>query len=365
MKKVSFETKNILYFSFCAIILTFFVGWIGYSIFENRYPSIFEIWNRWDTKMYLRIAEIGYPFTDEGRFLITVLPFYPYLIRFTSFLLRDNLASALFISNLCFITSLIYLYKLIRLDFPQKVAWRSILYLSIFPTAYFLHSGYSESLFLMLVIISIYLARKGKWFMASSFGMLAVLSRITGIIILPFLLAEYLQSKKFDYHKVKSDILWLGLLPLGSLLYLLINYKIFGNPFEFLTSLRVFFWEQPSLPWHGIIRAFSRFSLLQPADWMIEGAMVILFWIFGIIMLFASIRKVRFSYNVFSWLSFLFVSSTTTLSSLPRFLLMFFPFFIVLALWGKNQTKHFFITFVSISLQCIFLILFVREHWAF
>lgn len=365
MKQIDRETKSIIFFSLTSIILTFLTAWISFCISENIYPPFFEIWNRWDTRMYLDIAEKGFPYSDEGRRLITVLPLYPWLVRFASIFLKDVLLSALLISNLCYVVSLVFFYRLVKIDFSSRVAWRTIFYFSIFPTAYFLHAGYSESLFIMLIIISTYFARKDNWFLTSLFGMFATLTRINGVVLFPFLLFEYLQSKRFKFRLIKPNIYWLLLVLLGFLIYLFLNYRIFGTPFQFLISLKKYFWEEPSLPWHWVLRVAKRFSLIGPADWMIEGGMVISFWLFVLFTLFSYLKKIRFSYYFFLWLSFIFVSLTSTLSSLPRFMISFFPIFIIFAIWGRNPVKNFLLTFLFILLQGIFLGLFVREHWAF
>ena len=365
MRNMANQNRKILLFSLATIVVTFIAAWIGFSIFESQYPNVFEIWRRWDTRMYLRIAEVGYQNTREGMFLITVLPLYPFTVRLLSILVNNTLIASLVVSNAFYVIALLVLYKLVKLDFSDKVAWRTIFYMSIFPAAYFLHAGYSESMFIAFVVIATYFARKEKWVLAGSFGALGVLTRITGVVLIPYLLMAYLESKKFNFRKIKSEILFLLLPIFGFVTYLYINFKIFGNPLQFLTSLRIFFWEWPSLPWQGLVRAITRFNTLPPEAWMIEGGMVLLFWVFCICLLIYSIKKIRLSYSIFAWLSFIFVSATTTWSSLPRFMLTFFPIFISLALIGKSKINKFLITYSFIFLQSIFLILYVREHWAF
>jgi Gpi18-like mannosyltransferase len=366
MKKLSKETKKILYQAFICIAVTFFIAEIGFVVFQNKYSSLFEIWNRWDTRHYLNIAQNGYLKASLiTRASIPYLPLYPWLIRLGSFFIGDYLLSALAISNLSFVASLIFFYKLVRIDFPAKIALRTILYFSIFPTAYFLHAGYTESLFIMLVLIATYFARKQNWVLTGAFGFLATLTRFNGVVLLPFFLIEYLMAKKFKFKSLKTDILWLFLIPLGFLFYLYLNYRVFGNPFEYMVSLRQDYWQYLTVPWHGLIRILEKFMVMKPADWIIEGGMAAFFWLFGLLVLLKSLKKLRLSYSVFGWFSFLLISSTSTWESMPRFLISIFPIFISLALAGGNKLKDFAISYSFILLQSIFLVLFIREHWAF
>jgi len=359
------QITNILFISFISVLATFLLATLSFVIFQNKIPSINELWNQWDTKWYIEIAEHGYINTGEGRLSITFLPLYPWLIRLLATLSRDYLASALVISNVSFIFALILFYKLVRVDFSQEIALRTILFFSIFPTSYFLHAGYAESLFLVLALTSIFLLRKGMWFGGALAGMFASFTRFNGLTLFPFFIIEYLTAKKFSLKTVKYDILWALLILVGFGFYLLLNYRISGNPFYFKAVFEEVMWERASLPWAGLIDAINRFHRYQLADWATEGFIVIAFWIFNLVVLSTSLNKIRLSYKIFAWLNFFLMTTASIWSSLPRYSLMILPIFIVLARWGKNPAINYLITFIFLSLHLIFLALFVRGHWAF
>ena len=54
---------------------------------------------------------------------------------------------------------------------------RSVWFLLIFPTAYFLHVGYSEALFLALALGSILAARGERWWLAGVLGAFCWMTR--------------------------------------------------------------------------------------------------------------------------------------------------------------------------------------------
>lgn len=133
---------------------------------------------RWDSPHYIDVAKYWYVNVGEQRFFIVFFPLYPLLIKLTTFDWQYANISALLISNVSSIIAVVYLFKLVKLDFEDDVAKRAVFYLSIFPTAYFLCAIYSEGLFLALVVACTYYARLEKWPLASFLGMLASLTRI-------------------------------------------------------------------------------------------------------------------------------------------------------------------------------------------
>ena len=129
----------------------------------------------------------------------------------------------------------LYLYKLAKLEFNEGVAVKAVLFLSVFPTAYFLSAPYTEGLFFALVIASIYYARLGKWGFAGILGFLAALTRLAGLLLLPVLLFEYYHQTGWKPLKIRMNILFTFSALGGFLVYLAINQLVTGNPFTFMT----------------------------------------------------------------------------------------------------------------------------------
>jgi len=75
------------------------------------------------------------------------------------------------------------LYRLVRHDEDASVALRSAWFLLIFPTAYFLHIGYTEALFMALVLGSFLAARTERWWLAGLIGGLAALALIVYLFV--------------------------------------------------------------------------------------------------------------------------------------------------------------------------------------
>ena len=76
----------------------------------------------------------------------------------------------------------------------------------------------------------------------------------------------------------------------------------------------------------------------------------------------AHIKRVRLGYLIFAWPAVIIPTLTGTFSSMPRYVLLAFPMFIVMGL-TKNRFIKYALLFVSIGLLIIFTTLFTRGHW--
>ena len=366
--KLSNSTIELLVITFIAIIGTFIYAYVSYVIITDTFPdSAISIWKAWDTQHYLNIAKEGYSNStlNEKHLLIAFFPLYPIVIKIFSLLFQNYLLSALLVSNIAYIFAVFYLYKLVRLDFEKDDALRSIIYFSIFPTAYFLHAAYTESLFLALTIASFYYARKQRWAVSGTLGMLSAMTRVTGIIILPILLIEYLYLKEFKKENVKKDILWILVIGLGLLAYLVINYMTYGDPFKFLEIQKGHWGMHLSLPTEGFFNALSSTNWRDPADTMSLGWLQLVFAILGLVLTIYCFFRLRLSYSLYALANWLVLTSTSFWISIPRFMLTLFPIFIVLALLGKRKEINYSIIFLSILFYAFFLLRLVRSQWAF
>ena len=107
-----------------------------------------DIWARWDSDFFLRIAQNGY---DDAS--AAFHPLYPALIAVLGRAFFGHYVLAgLVISLLCCLGSFVLLHRLAEQHLGAEGAVRSVLYLAVFPMALFLQAVYSESLFLLLVL---------------------------------------------------------------------------------------------------------------------------------------------------------------------------------------------------------------------
>lgn len=359
----------------------YLLGFAAFAIFNNRLlplaGNFIEQWWRWDSVHFINIAEHGYTGVGEERFNIVFFPLYPILIAALANFALHPVVAGLLVSNAAAIFAVIFLYRLVRIDFDDATAQRAAWYFYLFPTAYFLSAAYTESLFLALAIASFYLARKQRWFPAGILGMLASLTRNTGLIVFVALVIEYLHQKNLQprtstqgvgvrgqWQKIGADVAALLLVPVGFGWYLWINFVVYGNWFAFLEIQREHWYKFLTWPWHGLIGAWQGFFWRDPAEVVMVSFMEIAFAVIGLVATFFAFR-LRLSYGVYTALGWLLMTSTNFWLSVPRYTLSLFPIFILLGLWGRRSTANYYLIPVSVLLLGLFTTQFVLGRWAF
>ncbi len=366
--KISPTDRDLTLIVLISIVWTFGLAFVAYTLHVNEFPdSVISIWNVWDTQHYLDIAEYGYTSStfDERNLQIVFFPLYPYAIKLLSLIGKNYLLSALLVSNIAYAALAFYLYKLVRLDYESEDAFRSVIYISVFPTAIFLHAGYTESLYLALSIACFYYGRREKWALSGVFGMLAAATRITGIILLPVLVIEYLHQKGFEIKEVRKNILWLAVIGLGLAFYLAVNYATFGDPFMFLEIQNQHWGKHLDFPYKGFLYSVGSTFWRDPQDAVMSGMAEAIFAVLGLALIVYSFFRIRLSYSLYALATWLLVTSTSFWLSIPRYMLSIFPIFIALSLLGRRRSVNYLIIFISLTLYTVLLIRYVRFNWAF
>ena len=343
-----------------------------YLYTEKQVVNPSWLWNRanFDGIHYLDIARKGYGIYQQAFF-----PLYPKLIAFlTPFFGNRNLLAGWLLSLVAFYFSLFFFYKLIRLDFKDSVAKRTILYLLIFPTAFFFSMVYTESLFFLFIIASFYFARTKHWWLAGIFGALASATRLPGIFLFPALLIEWWQQNKAQNSKDRNqkllrNLLPIFLIPIGLLWYMKFLSVNFGDSLMFIHVQKFF----------GAGRSADRIILLYQVFWRyfkmlvtVEKSTLTYFAVimeflaaasFLILIIFTYLKR-WYSYLIFMVLAYITPTLTGTFLSLPRFVLVLFPGFILLSLWSeKYRWLKILYPLLAIPLLIFCLILFTRGFW--
>jgi len=328
-----------------------------------------SIWTKWDGNNYIVIAREGY--SNLGDQFFAFFPLYPLLIRIIRFTFNISYPYAgIIISRVSILLAIIFLIKLIEQDFPKKIAYRTAWYLLIFPTSFFFFATYTEGLFLFINLATWYFIKVKNYKLAFIFGFLSPLTRLLGVLMAPVILFEYLKSIDFQIKKIQIPIITSVAPILGLGLYGLYNYYHTKDFFNFLNAQK--YWsgygrEGYNNPfviiWNNIISSFSKFG---EEGFLILGYFDLWFSLFTLfILLYVTVKKViPISYVIWSWVFFLIPIVTGSLVSMPRYVLVLFPIFIVLAKWGdKNQYIDKLYTIISILLLTNLLYMFIFGIW--
>jgi len=328
----------------------------GTHVAESRH-LLLAVWGRWDAVHYLDIATTGYHGTNMAFF-----PLFPLLIAILGFFTGNHLIAGLLISNAAFFFGLLYLYKLVEHEFDRTVARRAIFYISIFPTAIFFSAVYTESLFFALTVASFYYIREQKWVLAGAIGFLAALTRVEGLLlVIPFAI-EWFAAYRTGARPALRPIIGILLIPLGLAAYMGWLWVLGGDPLYF-SHVQVHWNRHLAPPWASISHAIYVISHARTSQIIANQILELTFTALMIAVLAAGWRKLRTSAAAYMTLSILVPMSTSSLMSMPRFALVLFPMFTILALWGRRPAINNVIVALSLPLLGLFTVLFADWYW--
>jgi len=340
-------------------------------------PRWVSAWGGFDGVHYLTIASKGYFGTA---FIQAFFPVFPLLISFIQHFFVYKLLS--FVMILVFQVIILYFLlilfmSLINIDKKSNVSYWSVVALLFFPTSFFFGAIYGEGIFLFFIFASLLAARKRYWWVAGLFGAFASATRIVGVAIWPALLIElWLQQSKTEvtvenivsFIKIfQLKILAVSLSFLGLFIYMFYLWKNFNDPLYFFHVQSLFGAGRESsivlLP--QVVWRYFKILTTVPFDLKFYAYLQE----FAVSMLFLGLlvfcwKKIRFSYLVFSVLVYLLPTLTGTFSSMPRYVLVCFPVFILIGEWLSKYPKirpYYF--FISGLFAVVNTILFIQGYW--
>lgn len=326
-------------------------------------------WVNFDGEHYLSITSRGYqPLT------YFYFPAYPLLVRTAANLVGGSMLSAavlgVMISNISIVIALVGLVKIIRLDYDNGLVKYVVLLLLLFPTSFYFTSFYTESFFLTLSVWSFYFARRKKWLWAGGLGAVASATRVVGIILFPAIVIEYLSQKKYKLRRMKLDFGGVCLIPLGLIIYMYYLWKVTGDALEFLHTVTIFGAQRssklimlPQVFYRYLFKVVPNLSQYWPVVWVttLELAVAVLF----LILIIDGVKKLRMSYWVYLAGGYLIPTLSGSFSSLPRYVIVLFPGFFLMAQAVRKWPRVLQGLVFGIVLVCLALstAMFVRGYW--
>ncbi len=318
-----------------------------------------DVWARWDSVWFLRIAEDGYGSIE--RTAAAFYPGYPALVAIVGRVFAGHFVTAgIAVSLAAALGAFVLLYRLAESHLGAEGARRTVLYLALFPMAFFLQAVYSEALFLLLTVAAFVAAERGRWFGAGGLTGLALLTRPAGFALLPAL--ALLAWRSPQRGRALGS---LALAPALFAVYPLYLWRAAGDPWAFLHAQDVWtrhlsrvgplggIWDGLRAGWAGVRQLASSsdshvyWSAVQNSDpdrvaalnlqalafLVLFGALTVIAW-----------RRFGAPYGLFCAVSLAIPLSVPSerwpLLSLPRFGLVVFPFFLALAWLGRRPRIH-------------------------
>lgn len=347
----------------------------------DRLSHLFvNVWFRWDTGWYLKIAAFGYEYLDGTA---SFAPLYPWLAGVLGGWTGNYLASALLLSSLAALAVYILLYEVARVEgLAPEQALFSVFFLAFSPSAFFLFAAYTESLFLALVLGTWLAARRGRWLAAGLLGGLATLARLQGVVLAPVLLLSWLAASNPGF-RLFEPAAWkraIGSLRRPAWLYTLFPALTFAgwniylqlSGLGSLTETYAVVWGIHTVPpWQGLWIFLERVWTAPPA---FINYVDLLAFFSTVVLLLIGLRPSRDGsraalhpgLSLFAWstLGFLFVRDMPVhlLDSFNRYMLIVFPTFLLLG-QVRSRAGRIALWVLSLALQTLLLMGFLDWRW--
>jgi hypothetical protein len=314
---------------------------------------------RQDAAQFLAIASRGYG-RDDGT--VAFFPLYPLAVRAVAWLPGVGpLGAALLVSNAAFLAALILLYGLTRLEFggSTSMARRSVLFLAIFPTAFFFLAPYTESSFLLLSLAAFWFARRDRWAWAAVMAALAAATRSVGILLAPALAVEAVHQWRAHGRALFPRLAAAAATAVGPLAFFGYLGARFGNFWASTDAEKA--WDRTFLPAWTTVTDAVRMATQDFSYWMVDVLVV------GVVIVavVAGIRRLRPSYLLYAALSLLIELSvpfsSRPLLSMPRFVAVIFPaFWVIAAAVERRRIPESLVTGVFAASYGILALLFMN-----
>lgn len=360
---------------------------------RSTLPEWVKRWANFDGGAYIILSDVGY---QQVGLLQAYFPVYPLVIRGLvniSLLFLPNtemmtlnlrFLMGLGFNFVCSTLFLIVLNKYLALRFNLTERKNVILSFLLFPTTFYLHAIYTESVFLLLLVFCLYAYHK-RWMLRLMLALiLLTATRVVGVFLIPaialdmYLLRDRSPSshirriiKFFTQHLFELVIIGAGTLGLFS--YMAYLYFIFGDPLYFFhvqSSFGAGRQQNPVLFLQVIWRYFKILWTARPINWKyfayVQEFAYTMFTIFllGYGLLRSRKWKLQIPEMAFSFGAFFLPTLTGNFSSMPRYILVCLPLFIIL---GQVLTKHKTAKICYIIAGCVFsfinIMLFIQGHW--
>ena len=304
------------------------------------------VWQRWDACWYGKIATFWY---EPQELSVNFWPLFPLLTGFISPLVGGGVALAgLVVSAIAYVAAMVGLYRLVARDVDPVTARRTIVVLSIFPSAFFLFAPFTEALFLALAVWTMVAARERRWVLAGAVGLLAALTRIQGVFLIfpvgwEVAVAAGLTAWRpwrslalpaIDWGVVGRGLIAVGGPALG--FWSFIGYTAAAVGQTPLDTQDAWGGKEFFPPWEVVDAAWT--WAIERSDPLQAFNLVLLIG-FGVLLVVAA-RRLPISYTLYALPQFLLLATRiqpTPLTSTNRYLLVIFPVFVVLALipWAR------------------------------
>jgi hypothetical protein len=389
--------------------VAFLASWIYLGAEGNFLATLPALWQRSDANHYVSIARNWYVNTGEDRVFLVFLPLYPIIIKLFSYIFGSAVLSGILVSLLSYAAACVLFYEVaLLIGQDEDTAYHAVRYAVFFPASFFVNGAFSEGLFLLLSALFFHYLLRKKWIAAAGFGLLASFTRYYGLLLtIPYaielsqdivVLWRYgdfradqsrREIKKSDKSRISDNTNHRGaaaarytaetprssaeakqlslyvpnirnivkrsvpilLIPAGTGIYLIINYMVSGNFFQFLIYQREH-WSQGFTFFFNNMRtlAVCAVSYDRKTSASLFVPQIICIFLFIAMMVYGVVKKFRVSFLAYLGVYYLLTISANWMLSFPRYIFGAMPIFPLMAsLGGKSKAADTLMSLICIA----------------
>ncbi len=217
-----------------------------------------ETFAAWDSGWYFDIARRGYYWSASGQSSLAFFPLYPMLTRALAWPFggsdRALWTAGIVLSCACLFLGLAVLHRLTETTLgDREAARRTVLYVAVFPFAYFFTEVYTEALFLLTSVSAVAAAVRSRWGWAGVLGALAALTRPNGVLVAVPLLVLAVAGRP-RLAELARRAAAVALVPLGLAGFCAFAWWLSGDPLGWLHAQARWGYAVGNRPWAELVR---------------------------------------------------------------------------------------------------------------
>jgi hypothetical protein len=333
----------------------------GDEVVGSKFNDVLSIFQRNDSYWYKEIVKHGYQkiknpielgYVGKDKVIQSswaMFPVYPLTIKGISTLFQLNFIQSAFIISLLFSALSYILFYIIctsLFSLSAKIAWRNTLIFIVFPFHYYFSMYYTEAMYFSFLAIAFLSIHHRKYWLLCLTLIPLTLVRPNGIVsVLPLFL--YFLEKEGGYpfwlNQLKTFNLkrmlsfgWFLSAPISLIIYCL--YQKHMTNFYFAYVKAQVGWNKDFM--------FPLLALFRSGDLssQFNSVYTILVFVFS----FLIRKKIPLSFNILVWISLLLPLSSGSVLSMPRFISILFPLFVLLG--SKISIQKYYIGIIVLLL---------------
>lgn len=321
-----------------------------------------EIWSTSDAQWYSAIAEDGYPslplpqYRHEGgpkridhvdtHLKYVFFPLWPLTMR-TAWLFVGNLyVAGLLASNLASLSAMLLLFWYLAPRFSSITAFWTILLLAASPFSVFYQAPFTESLFLLWVVIVFVTADRHQWLACGIAIGLASITRPNGVFLsiipLTCFLTNAVRRRSIKWHDVTA-FMQLAVAGVPVYFWLLLNKARTGNPFFFRSAIGWWGYEGRlsfANLWNTMSGKFEHFSSMSWHSFH-DSQLDFIVFLLAIVLLVIAFRTLPLHYSLFAVTVIAVPLLSKDLMSFSRYVVVAWPLWLAFVGVVRPRYRHF------------------------